>query len=147
MFDGISELFKNTKNQFNSLTKKSKDFYKDNRKKFQNLYETNYNTGLYHLEHGNLWDATFRFRVVRIFWPDEIDPRYQYAVCLVLKEKNNEAEVILEDILKKNSNYKNAKDLLKKIQNRETEKMVAEFRAKSEKKPVAAKTAKGKKKK
>ena len=130
MFATTKEFFKRAKVQILNIFDKSKNFIKSSREKFQNLYQTNYNTGMYHLEHGNLWDATFRFKIIKRFWPNELEAQYKYAYCLVLQEMNGDAETLLKEILEKDPNYEEARNLLQKIENNDTKKMVDDFKAK-----------------
>ena len=56
--------------------------------KFNNLLETNYNQGLWHIEKNNINEAIFRFRFIKKFWPKHYDSWYQLAYCLHKKNKN-----------------------------------------------------------
>lgn len=130
MFSGAKNFFNRAKEQALSLFDRAKNFIEDSKNKFENLYQTNYNTGMYHLEHGNLWDATLRFKIVKRFWPNQLDGQYQYAVCLVLQEMNGDAKLVLEDILAKEPDNSKAEDLLQKIETGKTKEMVDEFNSK-----------------
>lgn len=132
MFENTKKFFDRITSKFQLVFKRISFFIKDSKRKFDNLYQTNYNNGIYHLEHGNLWDATFRFKVIMRFWPDKVEPRYQYAICLVIMGDENKATEILNEILKKNPNYSKAKDLLAKIKNGEAKKIAADFKSKAE---------------
>ena len=86
------------------------------RKKCENLCETNYNNGLYHIEKGNLSDAIFRFYFIKKFWPNYFDAYYQLAYCLVLNKKLIKAKRVLEELYQKNPNYdQKGKELLERI--------------------------------
>lgn len=105
-------------------------FINSNREKLKNLYQTNYQNGMYHLEHGNLWDATLRFKIIKRFWPKQLEAQYQYAICLVLQNMTRDARALLNDILKNNPDYVEARDLLNDVENDNTAKIIEEYRAK-----------------
>lgn len=130
MFANTKEFFKKARGQVTSIIEKVKIFIEDSKRKFHNLYQTNYDTGMYHLEHGNLWDATFRFKIIKRFWPNKLEAQYRYAYCLVLQGLNSDATILLNEILKKDPNYKEARELLGKIEGNDTAKMIADFKAK-----------------
>jgi len=77
--------------EFDSIKEKSK-----------NLVETNYKLGIYHLEKGNLNDASLRFFIMTKFWPQFYEAHYQLAYVLILKEKPLKAKKVLENIILKN---------------------------------------------
>jgi len=86
------------------------------REKCNNLRETNYKNGLYHLEKGHLKDAIFRFRFIKKFWPDLYDAYYQLAYCLILNQEYIEARQILTELLEKKPDFDNkARDLLEHL--------------------------------
>lgn len=130
MFANTKEFFKKARWQVISIIEKIKIFIEDSREKFHNLYQTNYDTGMYHLEHGNLWDASFRFKIIKRFWPSKLEAQYRYAYCLVLQGLDSDATRLLSEILSKDSNYKEARELFDKIEKNDTAKMVADFKAK-----------------
>ncbi len=130
MFADTKQFFKKTIEQVVSVIGRVRDFAEDSKRKFHNLYQTNYDTGMYHLEHGNLWDATFRFKIIKRFWPNELEAQYKYAYCLVLQGLNSDAGVFLNEILAKDANYSEAKELLEKINNNDTAEIIADFKAK-----------------
>ena len=76
------------------------------RKKMQNLYQTNYDLGMRHLERGNLSEAVFRFRIIKKFWPDKYEAYYQLAYCLILLKKPHKAKIVIDELLMKNPDYK-----------------------------------------
>ena len=80
-------LFKNILNNFYILSYKFKD-----------LYATNYNLGLIHLEKGNISDAIFRFKFITRFWPQSQEAYIQLAYCYYLKEKYQQALQTLETL-------------------------------------------------
>jgi hypothetical protein len=94
------------------------------------MYETNYKIGMFHLSRGNLWDAAFRFKIIKKFWPDKLEPQYQYAYCLVLQNMNGCAIQLLNEILEKDPNYTEARELLNKINNDESSEIIKEFKEK-----------------
>jgi len=86
------------------------------REKTKNLRQTNYDLGMKHLENGHVDEAIIRFKIIRKFWPDVVDAKYQLAYCLVLKEKFKEAKEVLDELLSKNPDYdQKAHDLLDHI--------------------------------
>ena len=85
---------------------------------------------MYHLEHGNLWDAAFRFKIIKKFWPNKLEAQCKYAYCLILQGLNSDATVLLNEILRKDSNCSEAKELLEKIEKNETAKLIADYNAK-----------------
>ncbi len=127
MLTNIKQFFEKTKKQSVSLFQRAKAFIDDSKTKFRNLYQTNYDTGIYHLEHGHLWDATFRFKIIKRYWPNELQAQYMYAYCLVLQNMNNEAEKLLIKILAKDPDYEEAMDLLSDIENDNTQKIVSDY--------------------
>jgi len=133
MFANTKDFFKNARGQITSIIRRVKNFIDDVKDKFHNLYQTNYDTGMYHLERGNLWDAAFRFKIIKRFWPDMLDAQYKYAYCLVLQGFNSDAKTLLKEILVKDQNYTQAKELLEKVENNDTEKVIADFKAKLDK--------------
>lgn len=84
--------------------------------KYDNLLETNYNLGLRHIENGNLSDAIFRFRFIKKFWPQCYDAYYQLAYCLILNKKAEEAQEILEELVSKDPNHQQGRELLNLIE-------------------------------
>jgi tetratricopeptide (TPR) repeat protein len=86
------------------------------KEKCKDLRQTNYNLGLKHIEKGNLFDAIFRFYLIKKFWPDFFDAYYQLAYCLLLNDKPQKAEKILQELLAKKPDYdQKAYDLLERI--------------------------------
>jgi len=86
------------------------------REKTKNLRQTTYDLGMKHLENGHVDEAIIRFKIIRKFWPDVVDAKYQLAYCLVLKEKFKEAKEVLDELLSKNPDYdQKAHDLLDHI--------------------------------
>ena len=86
------------------------------KEKCQDLQQTNYDLGIKHLENGRLPEAIIRFRIIKKFWPDNLDAKYQLAYCLSLKDKFNEAKQTLEELLEKSPNYDSkARDLLNHV--------------------------------
>ncbi len=133
MFDKIKEFFKKWTAKFLDFINLSKTFIKQQKEKLKNLYQTNYNTGMFHLEHGNLWDAAFRFKIIKKFWPDKLEAQYQYAICLVLEDMKNDAIALLKDILKKDENYSDAKQLLNDLENNIENPVIKSYKEKFKK--------------
>ena len=123
----VKQFFVDIRGQIISLFYSVKTFIDDSRTKLKNLYQTNYNTGIYHLEHGNLWDATFRFKIIKRYWPDQVQAQYMYAYCLALQNMNIDAKNVLSEVLEKQPNYEEAKYLLKLIKNGQTQKIISEY--------------------
>lgn len=73
--------------------------------KLKNLEATNFNLGRYHIKKGNINEAIFRFRLIKLVYPNNLDAYYELAYCLTLKEKYSNAQKILEELLLKNPNY------------------------------------------
>ena len=96
--------------------------------KFRNLPNTNYNVGLLHLKKGNLWDATCRFTIMTKFWPEYHKASYQLAYCLVLRDMDLEAQVILEKLVKDFPKNAPAKTLLKNIKDKTTDKVREDYK-------------------
>lgn len=139
MIGGIAKklFFKNSKkeeekknNLANTLREKSAELYEGlgnkikslqeeaivMKSKYDNLLETNYNLGLKHIENGNLSEAIFRFRFIKKFWPQHYDSYYQLAYCLVLNKKAEDAKEILEELVSKEPNHQQGRELLELIE-------------------------------
>lgn len=130
MFANIKEFLRKIKDQMVIMFNHLVAFVEGSKRELSNLYQTNYDTGMYHLEHGHLWDATLRFKIIKRFWPNRLEAQYEYAYCLVLQEMNGDAETLLKEILDKDPNYGDARKLLEQIEHGDTKKMVADFKAK-----------------
>ncbi len=85
--------------------KQSREEYFAIKEKIKDLHNTNYELGLKHLENGRLKDASFRFYLMRKFWPNDPDVYFQHAYCLILRNKNKAAKKVLEELLQKDPNY------------------------------------------
>ena len=133
MFNRIGEFFKKWMAKFLDFINLCKTSIKQQKEKFKNLYQTNYNTGMFHLEHGNLWDASLRFKIIKKFWPDKLEAQYQYAICLVLEDMKDDAISLLKDILKKDENYSNAKQLLNDLENNIENPVIKSYKEKFKK--------------
>lgn len=86
------------------------------RRRFSNLLESNYEVGMIHLQKGDVGDAIFRFKFIKKFWPDHLKSYYQLAYCLAIKNKDEEAQKVLQELLAKDPNFEGAKELLKKVE-------------------------------
>lgn len=117
MLNGIKNFIYKTKETLFLIFNNSILFIINNEKKIKNLYETNYNTALFHLKNNNLRDANFRFNIIEKFWPDKIDVKYDHAICLLAMKRKNKAIDKLNEILKINPNYELAKKLLSELNN------------------------------
>lgn len=86
------------------------------KEKCKDLRQTNYDLGLIHLENDNLSEAIFRFRLIKIFWPNFFEAHYQLAYCLALKEKYPAAKKVLKSLLEKDPSSESiARELLNKL--------------------------------
>lgn len=130
MLDNTKEFLKKTKSKIILFFGQFQNFVNDTKEKFKNLYQTNYNTGMHHLENGNLWDATLRFKIIKKFWPNKLEAQYQYAVCLILQDMEQQAKILLNEMIAKDKNYTEALNLLKDLESGNTQKMVEEYKAK-----------------
>ena len=133
MFNRIGEFFKKWMAKFLDFINLCKTSIKQQKEKFKNLYQTNYNTGMFHLEQGNLWDASLRFKIIKKFWPDKLEAQYQYAICLVLEDMKDDAISLLKDILKKDENYSDAKQLLNDLENNIENPVIKSYKEKFKK--------------
>ena len=115
LINSLGEKSKQISNAFEEKIEEVKDELLTMKEKLGNLLETNYNLGLFHLENGNLSDATFRFRFIKKFWPNHHDSFFQLAYCLVLGKKTSEARKILIELLSKDPNHQQGQELLKLI--------------------------------
>ena len=75
------------------------------REKSKDLEETNFKLGRFHLEKGNLREASFRFYLMTKFYPNNIDAQYELAYCYALREKYTKSQKTLKNLLKKQPNY------------------------------------------
>ncbi len=75
------------------------------KEKLQNLSTTNYELGMKHLEEGNVDEAVFRFKITKKIWSEHYESYYQLIYCLILLEKFDEAQEIIDDLLNKNPAY------------------------------------------
>jgi tetratricopeptide (TPR) repeat protein len=115
LINSLGEKSKQISNAFEEKIEEVKDELLTMKEKLGNLLETNYNLGLFHLENGNLSDATFRFRFIKKFWPNHHDSFFQLAYCLVLGKKTSEARKVLIELLSKDPNHQQGQELLKLI--------------------------------
>ncbi|MDD2840048.1 MAG: hypothetical protein PHY80_02870 [Rickettsiales bacterium] len=130
MLENAKGFLKNVKSKTILFFGDFQNFVNDSKEKFKNLYQTNYQTGMYHLEHGNLWDATLRFKIIKRFWPNKLEAQYQYAICLILQGMKGDAILLLNDILKKDQNYIEAQILLEDLKNERVPLIIEEYKAK-----------------
>ena len=126
-------MFKETKKAFSNIfigfTKTLKlilnvikqcfDDIKNFKRSFYNLYETNLNLGVYHLESGNIRDAIIRFRIMTVLFSKHelIGEVYKWLVwSYFIAEKENKAIYWI----KKNNSIKE-EELFNLVTNRELE--------------------------
>ncbi len=89
--------------------------------KLLNLLDTNYQLGLRHIERGNLSEAIFRFKFIKLFWPSCFDAYYQLAYALILAKRPYQAKKILNELVIRNPDYTDkANALLASIENAES---------------------------
>lgn len=73
--------------------------------KLKNLEATNFNLGRLHIQKGNINEAIFRFRLMKLVYPHNFDAYYELAYCLTLKDKYAKAQKVLEELLLKKPDY------------------------------------------
>ncbi|GMO61486.1 MAG: hypothetical protein Ta2D_07440 [Rickettsiales bacterium] len=130
MFNKVKDFFvkfdkAKIKAKIDIATDMSKNFIDETKNKFNNLYETNLNTGLHFLSKGHIGEANFRFWFMCKTWKEEIVPQYYYAYCLLIKGKVKDSKSILEKIQEQNTD---AKILLDKINNGKSDEVVEEYK-------------------
>jgi tetratricopeptide (TPR) repeat protein len=86
--------------------------YRIIKEKMQDLSKTNYDLGIKHLENGNLKEAIFRFKITKRFWPHNYEAYYELVYCLILENEFDEAQKVIDDLLKKCPSYKEKIDQL-----------------------------------
>jgi len=106
------------------------NYFASLKEKIANLSETNYQLGLEHLKNGHIWEALSRFKIITFFWPHHRKALYQYAYCLILANKIENARKVLTKLLAEFPNYQEAMNLFKAIQNQETDKIKQEYKEK-----------------
>jgi len=100
------------------------------KEKITNLSETNYQLGIAHLKKGHIWEALSRFKITLFFWPHNYKASYQYAYCLLLGDKIDNAKFTLIKIIREHPDYKEAVKLLNAIKNQEIDKVKQEYKEK-----------------
>jgi tetratricopeptide (TPR) repeat protein len=132
MFSKIKKILNKIDDFFKKIVDSVKYFIKNTKYKLNNLYETNYNNGIKYLENGHIWDATFRFKMIKKFWPNKFEAQCKYAICLLILNMPKDAENLLNDILKiDNENYE-AKELLEKIKDGKIKEITDEYVSKKQ---------------
>ncbi|MDR2527324.1 MAG: hypothetical protein LBC92_05625 [Rickettsiales bacterium] len=126
MFNKIKNFYNDYKQKTLLVVNNAKLLAKDTKVKFKDLYQTNYDTGMYHLKNGNLIDATFRFNIMSKLWKKKAEGKYYYAYCLILNGKIDKSRLILMGI---KDDYPNADSLLHRIDNNEVGKIIEEYNA------------------
>ncbi len=86
--------------------------YRIIKEKLKDLSKTNYNLGIRYLEEGNLKEAIFRFKITKKFWPHNYEAYYELIYCLVLSNEFEEAQKVVDELLKKCPDYKERIDQL-----------------------------------
>ncbi len=120
---GLSKIMRSL---FDNLKDSNIEFFK----KLKTPELNNYKLAIRYLEAGNLWDATFRFKLVSKVWSKNYMARYYYAYCLVLKDNVSTACNILNALLIDDPENEDAKLLLDKIDNNEQDKIKDKYFAK-----------------
>jgi tetratricopeptide (TPR) repeat protein len=103
-------------------------YFSSLKEKLKNLSETNYQLGLEHLKKGNIWEALSRFKIITFFWPNHNKALYQYAYCLVLTDGTVNARRVLEKLLKKSHDMKEAKNLLSLLKKGKAEEIQKNYK-------------------
>jgi TolA-binding protein len=97
--------------------------------KIAHLSETNYQLGLSHLKNGNIKEALARFKIIIFFWPKHHKANYQYAYCLTLENKIENARIILTKLTAEYPDYLEASGLLNAIKENTIDKIKEEYKA------------------
>lgn len=115
MLNGIKNFFTKCKNKINTFLKITIYFIKNNKAKLEDLYQTNYNLTFNFMQNGRMKDASFRFTLMELFWPNKIEIKYHHAICFILMHNDYKAFKKLNKILKKYPDYQLAEELLYKL--------------------------------
>lgn len=86
--------------------------YRIIKEKLKDLSRTNYDLGMKHLEEGNIKEAIFRFKITKKFWKDNYDAYYQLIYCLILDNKFEAAQKVIDELLQRNPGSKTKIDQL-----------------------------------
>ncbi len=86
--------------------------YRIVKEKLQDLSQANYDLGIRYLEEGNIKEAIFRFKITKKFWPNNYEAYYELIYCLILDNKFEEAQRVIDELLLKNPSYKDKIDQL-----------------------------------
>ncbi|MDR3290066.1 MAG: hypothetical protein LBT02_02165 [Rickettsiales bacterium] len=124
MFKKVNDFFSKFKGESLNLYDKAKEFIKETKIKWDNLYQTNMETGMEHFKSGHLYDARFRFWFIQKFLSKESEPLYYYGYCLILSNEIEKGKFVLEKIF---SQYPMAENLLKRVNNDETKNIIEEY--------------------
>ena len=117
MLDSIKKIIYKLQNLLILLFRKIVEFACDSKQKIDNLYKTNYDIAMFHLRRGNFSDANLRLKIMEKFYPNDINIKYNSAICFLAMNKKNKAIKKLEEILKINPEIKEIQDLLSEINN------------------------------
>ena len=115
MLKGLKDFFATCKNKINIFYKMAVYFITDNKKKLENLYQTNYDLIFKFMQAGRMKDANFRFKIMELFWPNKVEIKYDHAICFILMQNDYKAFKKLNKILEKYPDYKPAEELLYKL--------------------------------
>lgn len=88
--------------------------------KFTDLYQTNFDLGIYHYNNSNYSDAIFRFWLINKFKPNQDEVLYWLAKVHFAKNEINAAQEYIEQAIKlkpKNKQYLELKTLIANIDN------------------------------
>lgn len=127
--DRISGMFSFLKTSKESVM----SFIEESRARISNLEKSNYDVGIFHLEHGHIWDAECRFKFLNKFWPNYKDGKYYLAYCFVLNGKNKKAKPLLEEFLKEKPNHNETKKLLEAVKKNEMDDVIKKYEKEIEK--------------
>jgi len=121
----LQEKSKNFLNVAQNKIEEAKDEFFVIKEKMSNLLETNHKLGLKHLERGNISEAIFRFKFIRMFWPHFYEAQYQLAYALCLGNRPFQAKKVLNELIAKDPQIApRAQELLASIE--EVEKEIQE---------------------
>lgn len=115
MLNGVKDFFANCKNKINNFFKTIIYFIANNKEKLENLYQTNYDLTFSFMRSSRMKDASFRFTLMELFWPNKVEIKYNHAICFILMHNDYKAFKKLNKILKKYPDYKPAEELLYKL--------------------------------
>jgi len=75
------------------------------KKKMRNLEKTNFDLGLKRMQENEIWEAIFRFRLVKKFWPKNKEAYIKLIECLMIKGKKEKAQKVAKELIIIDSSY------------------------------------------